>query len=68
MFLADYQILAPDGDVIAQIHKERGLRQLIRLADTYHIEISRQEVDTVLILSYAVVLAQFIAGLTAHSG
>ena len=66
MFLAEYQILASGGDVIDQIHKERGLSQLIRLADSYRIDISRQDVDTVLILSYAVVLAQFIAGLTAH--
>lgn len=67
-FTADYQILAPDGGVIAQIHKERGLRQLIRLADAYRIEISRHGIDTVLILSYAFVLAQFIEGLTAHPG
>jgi uncharacterized protein YxjI len=42
MFLAEYQILAPDGDIIAQIHKERGISQLIRLADSYRIDISRR--------------------------
>lgn len=62
-FFAEYQILAPDGGIIAQIHRERGLRQLFRAS--YRIDISHQGFDPLLILSYAHVLASFYEGLKA---
>lgn len=53
-FFAEYQILAPDGGVIAQIRKKRGLAAF---RDSYSIDISRQGFNPFLILSYAVLMA-----------
>jgi len=47
----NYQILAPDGSVIAQIHKK-----WVSIADSYCIDISRQGLDPLLILSCAVIM------------
>jgi len=47
----NYQILAPDGSVIAQIH-----RKWATIRDSYCIDISRQDFDPLLVLSYAVVM------------
>jgi len=47
----NYQILASDGSVIAQIHKK-----WVSIVDSYCIDISRQGFDPLLILSCAVVI------------
>jgi uncharacterized protein YxjI len=47
----EYQILAPDGSVIAQIHKK-----WVTIRDSYNIEITRLDFDTFLILSYVIAM------------
>jgi uncharacterized protein YxjI len=47
----NYRILAPDGSAVAQIH-----RRFIGRLSSYHIDISRQGFDPLLILSYVVAL------------
>jgi uncharacterized protein YxjI len=47
----EYQILAPDGSVIAQIHKK-----WVTIRDSYNIEITRPDFDTFLILSYVIAM------------
>jgi len=47
----EYQIQAPDGSVIAQIHKK-----WVTIRDSYNIEITRSDFDTFLILSYVIAM------------
>lgn len=47
----EYRILAPDGSLIAQIHKK-----WVTIRDSYSIEVSRQDFDPFLILSYVVAM------------
>ena len=47
----EYQILTPDGSVIAQIHKK-----WVTIRDSYNIEITRLDFDTFLILSYVIAM------------
>jgi len=47
----DYQILAPDGGLIAQIHKK-----WVTIRDSYNIEITRPDFDRFLILSYVIAM------------
>ena len=47
----EYQILAPDGSLIAQIHKK-----WVTIRDSYNIEITRPDFDTFLILSYVIAM------------
>jgi len=47
----DYQILAPDGNFIAQIHKK-----WVSLRDSYNIEIMRPDFDHFLILSFVIAM------------
>ena len=47
----EYQILAPDGSVIAQIHKK-----WVTIRDSYNIEITRSDFDTFLVLSYVIAM------------
>jgi uncharacterized protein YxjI len=52
----NYQILAPDGSAIAQIHKK-----WMSIRGSYCIDISRQGFDPFLILSYAVVMDNYFS-------
>lgn len=47
----NYQILAPDGGLIAQINKK-----WVTIRDSYNIEIMRQDFDPFLILSYVIAM------------
>jgi uncharacterized protein YxjI len=47
----NYQILAPDGSLIAEIH-----RKWVSMRDSYGIEISGQSLDPLLILSYTIAM------------
>ena len=47
----DYQILAPDGSIIAQIHKK-----WVTIRDAYNIEITRPDFERFLILSYVIAM------------
>jgi uncharacterized protein YxjI len=47
----EYQILAPDGSVIAQIHKK-----WVTIRDSYNIEITRSDFDAFLIISYVIAM------------
>jgi len=47
----EYQILAPDGSVIAQIHKK-----WVTIRDSYNIEITRTDFDAFLIISYVIAM------------
>jgi len=50
-FFAEYQILTPDGGVIAQIQKKRGLAAF---RYSYNINITSQVFDPLLVLSFTV--------------
>jgi hypothetical protein len=54
-FFAEYQVLTPDGGVIAHVHKKRGLAALFRYS--YNIDITRQDLNPLLILSFAIQMA-----------
>jgi len=47
----NYQILGPDGSLIAQIDKK-----WVTIRDSYSIEIMRQDFDPFLILSYVIAM------------
>jgi uncharacterized protein YxjI len=47
----NYQILAPDGSLIAQINKK-----WVTTRDSYNIEIARPDFDPFLILSYVIAM------------
>ncbi|MGD0644787.1 MAG: LURP-one-related family protein [Candidatus Bathyarchaeia archaeon] len=47
----EYQILAPDGSMIAQIHKK-----WVTIRDSYNIEITRPDFGPFLILSYVIAM------------
>jgi uncharacterized protein YxjI len=47
----EYQILAPDGSIIAQIHKK-----WVTIRDSYNIEITSPDFDPFLILSYVIAM------------
>ncbi len=53
-FFAEYQVLTPDGDIIANIHKKRGLSAF---RYSYSIDITRQVLDSLFIISYAILRA-----------
>ena len=61
-FFAKYQVLAPDGDVIAHIHKKRGLSAF---RYSYSIDITRQVLDPRFIISYAILRADIDKGITS---
>jgi len=54
-FFAKYQVLTPDGGVIAHVHKKRGLVAVFRYS--YNIDITRQDLNPLLILSFAIRMA-----------
>ena len=47
----DYQVLAPDGSLVAQIHKK-----WVTVRDSYNIEITRPDFDHFLILSFVITM------------
>lgn len=54
---ARYQILAPDGGLVGEISLKLSFAPGFR---GYRINISRQDLDTILTISYTIILAQFI--------
>jgi len=54
-FIAEYHVLTPDGSTIAHVHKKRGLAAVFRYS--YNIDITRQDFNPLLILSFAIQMA-----------
>ena len=63
-FFAEYQVLTPDGRVIAHIHKKRGLSAF---RYSYSIDITRQVLDPRFIISYAILRADIDRGITSSA-
>jgi len=63
-FFAEYQVLTPDGSVIAHIHKKRGFSAF---RYSYSIDITRQVLDPRFIISYAILRADIDRGITSSA-
>jgi len=61
-FFAEYQILTPDGSVIAHVNKKRGLAGF---RYSYSIDITRQVLDARFIISFAILRADIDRGITS---
>lgn len=63
-FFAEYQVLTSDGNVIAHIHKKRGLSAF---RYSYSIDITRQVLDPRFIISFAILRADIDRGITSSA-
>ncbi len=61
-FFAEYQVLAPDGGVIAQIKKKRGLAAF---RYSYSIDITSQILDPRFIISFTILRADMDKAITS---